>query len=225
MTTVRTINNRQGFRRWSAALWMLSTVGLMAVVGWYAYDRWVATREIWFVAQCQQARDSRQWSDLLVLSEQWSNWNPRSGDAWLFRGEAARELGDADAAVEYLSRLPAEDEKATTALLQVMALEFGSLNRPAAAARTCETTLSRDPTVKEAQRRLVFYLAMTLQREKLIRQVRAAMRHGQAEVPDCTYLFLVDTLKFSNGVEQTRRWMRAAPGEEAFVVANAIHIA
>jgi tetratricopeptide (TPR) repeat protein len=121
----------------------------------------------------------------------------------------------------WLGRLPDGDPLTLTALGDRADLLFGDLQDPREAARTCERILRLDPANGEAHRRLCFFYAATLQREKLAAQARRAIDLG-CETPE-TYVYVVgsDWLTLSNTLSVNSHWLKASPEDELFLVAAA----
>jgi tetratricopeptide (TPR) repeat protein len=93
------------------------------------------------------------------------------------------------------------------------------------AAQACERVLAHDPHSQVAQQRLIFFLALTLQRTELVRQIKSAIESHSEPIESYVYLFMVDSLMFSNGIESNSRWLQSDPESELFEVAQAIFIA
>jgi tetratricopeptide (TPR) repeat protein len=76
-----------------------------------------------------------------------------------------------------------------------------------------------------ARQRLIFFLAMTLQRSRLQNQIRAAI-DSESEPPEAfVYLFFLDSLHFSNATIWNGQWMQGNGDSELFEVAQAVCIA
>ena len=110
-------------------------------------------------------------------------------------------------------------------LMSQMELQFGPLNRPADGAETCERILASNPKSAVARQRLIFFLAMTLQRTRLIHQTRLAIDTGNEPIEAYVYFFFADSLLFSNAVDMNSRWLLGDPDSELFEVAEAIFTA
>jgi tetratricopeptide (TPR) repeat protein len=65
---------------------------------------------------------------------------------------------------------------------------------------------------------------MTLQRVRLVRQIRTALEAGTAPPEAFVYLFFADTLHFANGAALNSRWLLGDPESELFEVGVAVFI-
>ena len=175
-------------------------------------------------AKCRAARDSQQWDDLQRLSADWAARDGGLADPWLFLAQVAEARSDWSAVVDNLAHIPETDPKALPALVEQAKLEFGPLNAPLAGEAACQKLLRLEPRATFAHQRLIQYYAISLQREKLVRQIRAAI-DAEREPPEAyVYLLLLDTLRMSNGVELNQHWLMSHPQEEVFAVARAVQI-
>jgi tetratricopeptide (TPR) repeat protein len=178
-----------------------------------------------YASACRQAFEGARWQELAELSQAWSTAEPARAEAWMYRAEAAQRNGNLAAAVEALKRVPLTDPEAERAYGGLIELQFGPLNRPQDAAESCLALLEHHPESKLAHQRLIFYYAFTLQRQKLIQQVRRAVELRCEPKEAYTYLFLVDSLRLGNAAPQNGRWLESDPHSELFSVAQALHIA
>jgi len=175
--------------------------------------------------QLQQAAAAGQWPQVAGLSKRLVELDPEDADAWLLGARAAESLGNPAAAARILSQMPAENQQKMQALRGLVDLQLGSLQEPLEAERTLRQMLKHDPRSQFAHQRLIFFYALTLQRQELVRQAREAMELGCEPIEAYVYLFFADSLHFTNGPELNQRWMAADPNVELFRVALAIHIA
>jgi tetratricopeptide (TPR) repeat protein len=212
---------RKRIRRGLAVLLFL----VLAVLAWGAFR---VSRELWlrgYEAACAEARERADWAELERQATAWASHQPERALPWLYAGEAAQRQGDLGRTAEYLLQVPDGDPRTPAALLELSDLLFYTLNRPLEGAATCERILRVDPTNDEAHRRLIFFYAMTVQRQKMIRQARRAIDLG-CDTPE-TFIYLIgaDWLTFSNAFDLNTRWLEADPDNELFLVAKAIHFA
>jgi tetratricopeptide (TPR) repeat protein len=178
-----------------------------------------------FRRRCRDARLARDWETLRAVSGRWTVRDPSNGEGWLFQAEALHRQGRVNESLSALRSVPRSSPQAKEALIGQMELQFGPLNRPQGGADACEQLLEFDPKSPLGRQRLIFYLTMTLQRPRLIQEIREAFRI-EAEPPEAyVYLFLIDALAFGNGAELNGHWLEGSPGSELFEVAQAVFIA
>lgn len=170
---------------------------------------------------CRQAHEAGDYAAEERLARRWIYALPGAGEPLFFLAQAQLGLGKQREAADTLGRLPDGDRLTLTALGDRADLLFGDLQDPFEAARTCERILAIDPADGAAHRRLCFFYAATLQREKLASQARKAVELG-CETPE-TYVYIVgsDWLTLSNTSTVNGHWLKSAPDEELFLVAQA----
>ncbi len=202
--------------------WAVGACLAVVMVGGLAYPPVKAYRGEVLENECRAALDSKDWERLERVASQWAWWQSGKAAPWGYAAQAAHERGADERAVVYLDRVPDRDPKAPRLLIERSNLLFGPLNRPMEGAATCERALNLTPPLAEAHRRLIFFYAYTLQRRRMVGQIREAIR-WECDMPE-TYLYLVgqDWISFSNGYDENTKWMRNARDEELFLVARAI---
>ena len=201
------------------------TVALLGVCGWWGYGYWIERTTAAYGQQCRELRNQKQWKALAQLGQQWSEWDPSSADAWLFQAEAAQESSSLETAVDLLARIPIDDKKAIPALIMKANIEFEDLNQPLDAVKTCHQLLQIKPSLPFANQRLIFFYALTSQRQKLIEQITAAIRLGCEPREAYAYLMISDALSFTNGFEVNSAWRQSSPDAEVFIVGRAVQMA
>ena len=211
-------------KRLVLSLGAVVVIVVACVVGRSAYDKWVEHREEALKTQCRATYESDDWDRLEQLAREWLDLNPESADAWIFLADAAKQRNDLEHTVEYLKRVPRSDPKVVDALAEAINIEFGPLNRPLEGARLCEEVLGMAPRTPIPRQRLIFFHALTLQRVKMIAQIRQALEL-QCEAPEAyAYLVLSDHLSFTNGFKLNSQWLQEAPESELFLVARAVQM-
>lgn len=209
--------------RWTPT--RLATVGILVVAAAALIVRgvvsWNEARAERLATACREAHRAENYGSEEKLAKQWVGAVPGAAEPLFFLAQAQLGLGKQAEAADTLGRLPDGDPLTLTALGDRADLLFGDLQDPREAARTCERILRLDPANGEAHRRLCFFYAATLQREKLAAQARRAIDLG-CETPE-TYVYIVgsDWLTLSNTSTVNGHWLKASPDEELFLVAAA----
>ncbi len=188
----------------------------------YAYREWCRYRRNDLSEQCRAARSRQRWDDLQALADRWTTWDPQNGEAWMFRAQAAGGRREWSAAASHFWRVPDSDERAIPAMIELSKLAFTHLNDPLRGVDACERILRIDLRAAGAHQQLIWFYAMTLQREKLLRQIRAAIEVQREPREAYVYFFLVDSLRLGSAVELNERWLKAAPDAELFLVARVL---
>ena len=209
--------------RWIRYVGSLLVIAVLAVV-WSFGSHWLRqSRTARDLAMCRELRIQHKWSDLVERARLWTECSPKDADGWLFRAEAAQNTGDFILATEYLAQVDENSPKYLPSQLVRAELLLGSGNRPLDGERVCRLILDKEPRATKPHQWLIQYYAMTLQKQKLLAQIREAIR-VQQEPPEAYVLaFSIDTLRLSNGPEVNSRWLEACPNEEIFLVAQALH--
>ncbi|HUG71608.1 MAG TPA: hypothetical protein VMM76_27945 [Pirellulaceae bacterium] len=210
------------YRRYAIRLLIIAALACCASFAYFAYGKYrIASLE----RACDTARQAKQWPQLESLSAQWIEWEQDKALPWLYAAEAASEQGQPARSAAYLYYLPNNDPRTPAALLELTHLQFGVLNQPIAAAKTCERILRIQPDFAEAHRRLVLFYAMSRQRLRLIEETRRAIQVGCDTPETYLYLFGADWITFTNGYDLNLQWLQSAPDNETFLVAAAFHLA
>ncbi len=197
----------------------------VSTFGWiYGYPRWVEYRQESYMLECQRAQGTNQWEKLQRLSTAWSQWQPESADAWIFRADAAQNLGDFEAAVDCLKLVPESSPKFLLAQVSLAALQFGPAKRPLDGVRTAHRLLEMEPRTTTVHQQLIEFYAITLQREKLLNRIRDAIELRREPKSAYVYLFLVDTMRLANAVQMNEEWLKKHPDAEVFLVARALQL-
>lgn len=212
-------------RRRIAAVALLIAAALAAVAAKPAYDWWHAHRTQQFRSACKAATEAESWDRLDAIATRWVEWDPRSDDGWIYVAEASTQLDKLARAVDALGRVRDSYHGALEALAIRADMQFSDLNRPYDAVATWERMLEIDPLADLARQRLIYFYAMTLQREKMLEQIRKAMTLFCEPPESYTYYMLAYEINFSDGLTLIRKWRDACPDDEALEVAHAIYLA
>lgn len=225
-TATETGHESQRPRRiaWIISAGLLVTLPAAFYFGRSRYDSWHAQRSKDLAVQCLQLRRAKDWNQLATVAQKWRTWDQHSVTAILFRAEAAQELGELQTAADLLYAVPPDSSKRLPALVERTALLFGPLNQPLEGVRSCREILEIEPRAFPIHQRLIYYYAMTLQQEELLRQIYRSIELGSEPVEAYVYLMLADVLTFQNGFEVTNRWLSADVTQETFLVARTIHM-
>ncbi len=175
------------------------------------------------MAKCRELRSQRKWSELAERARLWNRWSPQDADGWLFRALAAQNLGDFTQATEFLAQVDEASPKYLPAQLARAELLLGVSNRPFEGERVCRLILDKEPRATQPHQWLIEFYATTLQKQKLLAQIREAARI-QREPPEAyVFAFSIDALRLSSAVEVLSRWLEASPDEELFLVSQALN--
>lgn len=174
--------------------------------------------------QCRAASERRRWDDLRTLADHWTEWDSQNAEPWLFRAKAAGGQRDWPTAAESFWRVPDTDARVVPAMIEVSKIAFSHLNDPLKGRAACERILRVDPRAAGAHQQLIWFYAMTLQREPLLKQIRAAIAAQQEPREAYVYYFLVDSFRSSSAVKLNERWLETSPNEELFQVARVLHL-
>lgn len=206
--------------------WMSFAIAAV-VAAWMApsmYRGWCNAKRRESSAQCRDALIHQRWDEAESIAERWSAWDPQNGEIWQYRAQAAAGRKDWPAAAKFLWRIPADDTRAMQAMIEVSKLSFTHLNDPLQGVEACERILKIAPLAAGAHQQLIWFAAMTLQREKLLQQIRSAIRAKSEPREAYVYFFLADTMRSKVAVKLNERWMQSARDAETFQVAYALQL-
>lgn len=204
---------------------LLSILLPVAGVGAYAgYQKWHEHHTEQFKDACAKASDEKEWKRLGLIAEKWLEWDEGNNDALLYQAEAQFQAGQLEEAAESLRRVSDDYQGIVPALIFRGELLYGDLHRPFEAEATWRRILSLAPDNGHAHQRLITFYAMSLQRDKMVAQIRDAFRH-HCEPPEAyAYLLLANALGFTDAVVHVRNWRKNSPDDEILEVAEAIYI-
>lgn len=191
------------------------------LVTWFLWGKSIGKRR----ALCEAAFASGNWEELKSEATDWTLADADSGEAWMFLARAHQQLGDLEESVAALRKVPKTSPKSGTAQLAIVELYFGPLNKPQLGAEVCEEILKDNAESVTARQRLIFFLAMTRQRVRMIEQIRTAMKLRTEPKESYTYLFFADSLPFTNAAALNAHWLAGSPDSELFEVARAVYLA
>lgn len=208
-------------RRRVAGFALLIVAVLAAVVAKPTYDRWYAYRTEQYRSACKAATEAEAWERLERIAARWVEWDPQADDGWVYLAEASTQLGKPEQAADSLGRVRDSYHGALQALAICGEIQFADLNRPYDAVATWQRMLEIEPRADMARQRLIYFYAMTLQREKMLEHIRIAMEL-RCEPPEAyAYFLLAYDLDFSDGLSVVQRWREHYPKDEALEVAYA----
>ena len=202
----------------------LAVIGFVVAAVGFGPQWWRDRQAQTFERQCRELRNRKDWTQLASVSETWTQRDPQRANAWLFRAEAAEGQRQYAVAADFLFQVPSQDAKSVPAFLQGATILLGKANRPIEGVEALHKLLKREQRIAEVHRDLIQYYALTLQRQRLLEQIRFAIESHREPVEAFVYLFLVDTLRLSNGVEMNNRWLEQYPDHELFLVARTLHM-
>ncbi|MEK6260405.1 MAG: hypothetical protein AABP62_17435 [Planctomycetota bacterium] len=210
-------------RRWIRYAGLLLVIAVLPVA-WNVGSNWLRqSRTASELAKCRELRVQRKWPELAERARLWSEWSPKDADGWLFRAEAAQSVGDFTQATEFLAQVDEASPKYLPSQLARAELMLGSGNRPLDGERVCRLILDKEPRATKPHQWLIQYYAMTLQKQKLLAQIREAIRVHREPPEAYLFAFSIDALRLTAAVEVNSRWLEAHPNEEVFLVSQALN--
>lgn len=181
-----------------------------------------------FQSECEHLYEEENWEELNQLANDWLQQPDLTlsgrAEALLFAADAELQSGNGSRAVEHLLSVPKSHPKAYQSMLAACNLQFGELNQPQKGVETLKLMLAENPNSIGSWQRLIFFYAMTLQRQKMIDAIFESIR-TRSDPPDAyAYLAMADSLSFTNGFEKNSNWLRSDPTNEVFQSARVIHL-
>ncbi len=205
-----------------AAAIILPVAGAGGWLGLRLLSQW---RNQQYADQCHEYMKMQAWKKLEDVSEKWCQREPDKAEPWMYAAEAAQQQEQYARAADLLNRVPDDDPRAVGALLVRTGLLFDTtLNDPLEAVATCERILRIDPTCRDARQHLIFFCAVTFQRQEMEYHIYEAIRLGVDTPEDYVYLIGKDFLIFANGAEINGKWLEKYPDYEPFIIAHTLHL-
>jgi tetratricopeptide (TPR) repeat protein len=201
------------------------TLGILAILlGVVPGIRWWHQRRTeQFKAGCVAATQGESWERLGLIADRWLQWDPDADDAHVYMAESLFQAGRLEDAAESLARVSNQYHGAVAALVFRGEILYGDLHLPYEAEATWQRILEIDPQNTHAYQRLISFYALSLQRGRMIQQIRECLRR-RCEPPEAyAYLLLANALGFTEGVVHVRNWRKHRPDDEILEVAEAIY--
>ncbi len=196
---------------------------LLAAVPGY---RWLQQRRTnQFKEACVAATQEKEWQRLGLIAGKWSAWDPASDDSYVYLAESQFQAGELSEAADSLSQVSDDYHGAVAALSFRGELLYGDLHRPDLAEKNWQRMLELDPKNTHAHQRLITFYAVSLQRGKMVKQIRESLER-RCEPPEAyAYLLLANALSFTQGSVPVHNWRKSLPDDESLAVAEAIYAA
>jgi len=190
-----------------------------------AWNWWETQKTASLAAACRAAILEGKWDPAQSLAEQWVSRSPQDAQAWLSLADVAKHRGDLAATAECLGRIPTTDESYLNSQMLRGDLLLDGLKRSDQAVEVWKAMLAVSPHANVAYQRLIYVYSMTLQRERMVKQIRVAIQN-QAEPPEAYgYILTAPNLVFTDGYLKVGQWLQANPDDETLKVAQAVYAA
>lgn len=207
--------------RWGILLAMLLTV--LGVCAQPAYRWWHANRTDQYRQPCEEAFQRGAWAEVEAIARQWVAWDPQASEGWEMLANGLIKQSKIDEAAAALGNIDDDYPGALTLLSERGDMLFSELNRPYEAVENWRRMLRINDHADQARQRLIYFYAITMQRELMREEILRAMEL-QSEPPEAyAYLLLAYEVTFSDGLELTRKWLQTYPGDETLEVAAAVY--
>lgn len=173
---------------------------------------------------CEQLVEQEDWAQLKTAATTWKKSTEIVDEPITFLAEAEYQSGNPETAVQHLLSVPRGNRRSFSSLIAASEIQFEQLNRPLDGVSTLERMIEQRPWSTTSHQRLIFFYAITLQREKMLAAIDRAISM-KAEPPDAyVYLLLAGKLSFSNGFAKNSQWLKTSPESELFQVARVIQL-
>ncbi|MBD3674813.1 MAG: hypothetical protein HUJ26_14945 [Planctomycetaceae bacterium] len=176
-----------------------------------------------FRALSSEAVNKEEWGRLEIVAQKWLDWDADNNDALMFLAEAQLQSGELAEAADTLGRVSDGYQAAIAALSYRGEILSSDLHLAYEAESTWKRILELDPENTHAHQRLITFYALSIQRQKMVDQIRESMKRN-AEPPEAyAYLILTNAMGFTSGLVQVQNWRKHYPEDETFEVAEAIY--
>lgn len=198
---------------------------IVAVGGTFAYQRFHEAKKREFSMSAKRAVLNKNWGELRGIAESWLKVNPTSNDAHLFLAEACVQTFQFDDAISHLKQVSQDHHGYLESLGAQAEILFTDLNQPFEAVELWRQMLDMEPSANVPHQRLIFWYAMTLQRQKMVQQILTAAKSKSEPPESYSYLVLTNDLNFSDGLATVTRWRTQYPDSRLLEVAQAVYAA
>ncbi len=211
---------------------LFAVMGMLLLTGaaYGSYRIYLNRVDSRYEKHCRALREARQWRELKEVSLKWIAHNPTSIRGISYAGMGAERLSQYEEAVEILLKTPRNNPLSANSIANAAEIEFTVLNRPLDAIKHFEEVLKfpADPLTTrsraESRQRMIFFYAMTMQRQKMTELIREAIKLGQETREHYVYLVGAEWLIFSNGPQANNLWRKSDIENEHFNVARALGV-
>jgi tetratricopeptide (TPR) repeat protein len=195
-------------QKWQKYL-LLACIAVLLVLGGFA--GWRVWRVSDFSRLCLAAEKKQDWPALEQLSREWSRLEPEEAVAWYWLGKSLQAQSRYEESVEAFQHVQISEPRGFDAAIAQMQILFQLLHKPAEAIEIADRLLEADPGLPDPRRYRIYFLAMTLQRGNLLKEIREAIRY-RADLPDhYIYLMTLEDLIFRDGDVVTHNWLQRDP--------------
>lgn len=209
-------------------IYALAAVALLAAIlipasRWYSEQQRV--QELKNIKEsCVDLVRNEDWTQLKAVSERWTQLEPAEADAWLNLADAFQNLGEPQECVKALLNVPTDSRKVRPAYLLASEMQMREARQPVEGIETLEKLRKLDPDAEIVRKQLISLYAITLQRQKMIREIYDSFQYRAEPKEAYVYLMLSDHLSFTNGFQLNTQWLAAAPDCEIFEVARLVQL-
>lgn len=219
------LENQPSPKRRNRGIGIVVVVILVIAAAIFAVQRFMSGRsDESYLAECTQLADAEKWEDLKRVASRWVAESEMPDEALIFLSEAHLQSGDPKGAVDYLLDVPARSSRSYAALITASDLQFGPAGDPLGGVETLLLMAQQKPSSVTTRQRLIFFYAVTLQREKMLDAIYEAMEFGSEPLDCYAYLLIADHLSFTNGFKKNSEWLEADPDAELFQVARMVQL-
>jgi tetratricopeptide (TPR) repeat protein len=215
----------RGLSRLRIALLSVMLIVGISVAAIPVFYWWHARQTRFYSDACQAASEAESWERLKRISTEWVEWDPTSSEGWVHVADARLKLSEFEAAADAMARVDESHPNVLRILEARGDLLFSELNRPYEAVENWRHMLEIDELSTVARQRLIYFYAITMQREKMREEILRAMELRCEPLESYAYLLLAYEVTFSDGLRLTRKWLESYPEDETLKVASAVYLA
>ncbi len=208
-----------------AGLLLLMLLAGIAIAARPTYNWWHARQSQFYREACEEVAEAESWEHLQARATQWVEWDPNSSEGWVHLADALLKLSDLQGAVDALAHV----DNSYPGVLDTLAVRgdilFSELNQPYEAVENWQRMLEINERADVARQRLIYFYAITMQRERMREEILRAMELKSEPPESYAYLLLAYEVTFSDGLRLTRKWLESYPDDETLQVAAAVYLA
>ncbi len=205
-------------------LWLILGAGVV-VAAKPTYDWWHARQSQYYREACETSATAESWTHLEAIASQWVEWDAEASEGWIHLADALLKQNELQGVADALAHVD-NSYPGVLGILEVRGdFLFSDLNQPYAAEENWRRMLDINDRADVARQRLIYFYAITMQRERMREEILRAMEAKSDPLESYAYLLLAYEVTFSDGLSLTRKWRESYPEDETLEVAAAVYLA
>lgn len=198
-------------------------IPVVLLCAWGGHRIWLKNHLDDAKEQCLLADSQEDWQGVVKWGKTWTELAPKDSEAWLTLADGYAKLNQFEQTAKCLGQIARDDERYLTARAVRGDLLLTELHRAHEAEQNWREMLDVAPHATLAHQRLIYLYSMTLQRSKMVAQIREAILQKCEPRESYFYLMARSALNFSDGVLRVNEWLSEESESESLNAAYAVY--